>query len=297
MPGDITLSILGEDATQEEIVRLQSVFGLDKPIHYQYLAFISALVRGDLGQSMIKRRAVSNLIIEKLPATLELTITALIIALVFSIPIGAYSATHSGSHVDQLVRILALAGVSMPAFLLAIVLILLFSLELRWLPSFGRGEELFVSVQLLFSGNSSAFLDSLRHLVLPATVLAAAPLAMMTRLLRSGMLDVLCSNYITTARAKGLAERFVVYKHALRNALIPVITVLGMQLGLLLGGAFIVESVFAWPGLGRLTIGAIFARDYLLIQGCVIVVAVGLSLSNLLVDLAYTVIDPRIEYK
>ena len=264
VPGDAVAMMLGEHATKETVDRLREHLGLDKPL----------LARGDLGRSIIQNRPVVDELADTWPATLELTVAALLIAALVGVPAGVVSAVRPNSSFDALARLGSLFGLSMPVFWTGLVLIVLFSLWLPWLPVGGRG--------------------SLAHLVLPAVALALPSIAMLARLTRSSVLEVLHEDYVRTARAKGLQELAVVVKHGLRNALLPIVTLVGIQAGQLMGGAVLTETVFAWPGLGRLMVKAIFARDYVLLQGAVLVFALAFVLVNLLVDLSYGLLDPRI---
>ncbi len=277
IPGDPAELLLGQFATPESIQTLRHDLNLDQPFFIRYLRYVGDLFRGNLGQSITLKRAVSEEIMETLPATLELTGVSMLLVLVVSIPLGTLVAAKPNSVLDNIVRLFSLAGLSMPVFWTGIVLILLFSVTLRLFPVGGYG--------------------GLRHLFLPAVTLASASIGMVTRMVRSSVMEVLREEYITSARAKGLKEWTVLFKHALRNGLIPVVTVLGSQVGQMMGGAILTESVFAWPGLGRLTVHAIFRRDFVLIQGVVVVLALIYVLVNLLVDLSYALINPRISYQ
>ncbi|MGA1826071.1 MAG: nickel ABC transporter permease [bacterium] len=276
IPGDPVELMLGEMAQPADIVKLRNDLGLNKPITQQYICYISKLVKGNLGFSFRSNASVSSLIIKHFPATLELTIAAFIVALLISLPAGIISATKQFSVYDHGSMLFALLGVSMPNFWLGPLLILLFSVKMGWLPISGRG--------------------TIFHLILPAITLGTAMAAILTRMTRSSLLEVIREDYITTARAKGLKECRVIIKHALTNALIPVVTIVGLQIGSLLAGSIITETIFAWPGIGRLTIQAINARDYPLVQGCVLTIALSYVLVNALTDLVYAVIDPRIKY-
>jgi len=277
IPGDPAELLLGQFATPESIQTLRHELNLDQPFFIRYLRYVGDLFRGNLGRSITLKRAVSAEIIETLPATLKLTGVSMLLVLVVSIPLGTLVAAKPNSVLDNIVRLFSLAGLSMPVFWTGIVLILLFSVNLRLFPVGGYG--------------------GLRHLFLPAVTLASASIGMVTRMVRSSVMEVLREEYITSARAKGLKEWTVLFKHALRNGLIPVVTVLGSQVGQMMGGAILTESVFAWPGLGRLTVHAIFRRDFVLIQGVVVVLALIYVLVNLLVDLSYALINPRISYQ
>lgn len=277
IPGDPVEIMLGEQAQAVDKETLRRQMGLDKPLHVQYLEFLSRLARGDLGRSLHTKRPVLESIARRLPATIELALAAMMIALVLSVPLGLIAAYKKDSAVDQGSMLFALLGISMPNFWLGPLLIIVFSLKLGWFPVSGRG--------------------GLAHVVLPAFTLGTAMAAILTRMTRASMLDVIQSDYITAARAKGVSESRVVLKHAFRNALIPVVTIVGLQIGGLLAGSIITETIFAWPGIGRLVIQAINARDYPLVQGCVLVIALGYVLVNFLTDLLYGFIDPRIRYE
>ncbi len=301
-PGDPAVVILGERATPERIAEVRRQLDLDKPFLVQYLSFLGRLVQGNLGRSTQTNNPVVEDLLQRFPATIELTLAAMAIACLVGISAGVVSAVRQYSVPDYLAMVGSLVGVSMPIFWLGFVLMLVFSLRLDWLPLSGRFDVSFyfprvtnfVLVDALLDRNWEAFRSGLAHLVLPSVTLSTVPMAIIARMTRSAMLEVLRQDYIRTARAKGLDDRRVVLKHALRNAFIPVLTVIGLQFGILLGGAILTETVFAWPGLGRLTVEAIYTRDYPLIRGCVLLVATTFVLINLVVDLLYAVIDPRI---
>jgi peptide/nickel transport system permease protein len=295
IPGDPALVILGTDSTPEELERLRNLLGLDQPLPVQFANYMRRMLQGDFGNSIFQNEPVMKLIMERLPATIELTFAALIFATLLGGMLGILSALRPYSWFDAFASIFALAGVAMPVFWLGMLAILIFSLELGWFPSFGRGDGLLPSLAVLFqTGDPASLIDSIRHLVLPATVLGAFSMAIISRLTRSSMLEVLNLDYVRTARAKGLNEKTVVMRHAFRNALIPVVTVLGLQMGVLLGGAVITETIFAWPGIGRLLINAISQRDYPLVQGLVLIIAFMVTFINLFVDLLYVWLNPRI---
>ena len=303
-PGDPVDIMMGQGGavTAGEIEQLRHEFHLDEPLPVQLWLFLKGAVRGDLGYSYVQKRPVGELIGERLPATIELAGGALFFALLVAVPIGIISAVKQRSLVDQLSMAGAFLGTSMPAFWLGIVLILLFSVRLHWLPVQGRidyGTELqqvtgLYVLDSLLTRNWTALISSLRHLVLPSVSLGAAVAAIVARVLRSSMLEILRQDYITLARAKGQVEFLVVMKHALRNALIPTVTVVGLQVGALLGGNMIVETVFSWPGLGRMVVQAIFERDFPLVQGAVMVYAFTYVMANLIVDVLYTYLNPKI---
>lgn len=276
IPGDPAALMLGEGATAEMVAKLRSSLDLDKPLAVRYVRYIGRLAQGDLGRSFREGRRVNDELAEVWAATAQLGIAALVLAVVVGIPLGVVSARRPNSWLDNLVRVTTLFGLSMPIFWIGLLLIVLFSLWLGWLPAGGRG--------------------TVAHLVMPAFTLALPSIAMLARMTRSAMLEVLREDYVRTARAKGVPGPRVLMRHALRNALIPVVTVLGLQTGQLLGGAILTETVFSWPGIGRMIVRAIFARDYILLQGGVIVLAVTFLVVNLLVDLSYAYFDPRITY-
>ncbi len=253
------------------------------------------MVQGDFGDSIFQHEPVLKLILERLPATIELTVAALLIAALVGSVVGFISATRPNSWFDTFGSLFALAGVAMPVFWLGMLAILVFSLWLNWLPSFGRGDGIIPAAwEFITTGDGASLVDSIRHLIMPALVLGAFSMAVISRLMRSSMLEVTGLDYVRTARSKGLGERTVLVRHAFRNALIPVVTMLGLQMGVLLRGAVIAETVFAWPGIGRLLVNAISQRDYPLVQGLVIVIAFMVCLVNLAVDLLYGWLNPRV---
>ena len=276
-PGDPVLMLLAESAGPEQIAEARAKWGLDKPIYVQYGVFLSRAVRGDLGNSLFFQQPALEVLMERMPATLQLSAVALFFSLSIAIPVGLLSALKRDTIWDYLGTNLAMLGQALPPYWLGIMLILIFSVALGWFPTSGRGTW--------------------KHLVLPAVTLGSVLMALITRLVRSGMLDVLSEDYVRTARAKGLPERTVIIRHALRNILIPLVTVIGLQLGALFGGAVITESIFAWPGVGRLALQAISARDYPLVQASVLVISVVYVFLNLAVDLIYVYLDPRIRYE
>lgn len=283
VPGDPALVILGPEAPRETVEALRKQMGLDKPLPVQYIAWLSKVVTGNLGQSLVDRQPVIKLIGQRLPATLELAFLTFMVSILIAIPIGIYTAVKRGGAADFVGTVAALAGQSIPHFWLGIMLIMLFSLKLKWLPSSGYVH---------FWVNPKA---NLLAMVMPALATGAREAAVTTRYLRSSLLDVLNQDYVRTAKAKGLADRIVIFRHAVRNALIPVITASGLQIASLLGGLVITETIFTIPGFGRLIVDAIFQRDIPVIQGAVLVAAAMVMIVNLLVDLIYTVVDPRIQ--
>ena len=277
LTGDPAALLLPPDATAEDIARFRTAMGFDDPVAVQYLRFLKGAVRGDFGESLRHGEPAMPLVVERLPATFQLAGAGLLIALGLAIPAGIISAMKRNTAVDYVATVAALLGQAMPTFWLGIMLILVFSVRLNWLPSSGRG--------------------GLEHLILPAITLGLFTTARITRLTRSGMLEVLAQDYIRTARAKGLGESPVVWKHALKNASIPIVTIVGIDLGTLLGGSVITETIFAWPGVGRLSVQAIFNRDYPVVQSAVFLLASTFVIVNFLVDIVYTYLDPRIRYR
>jgi peptide/nickel transport system permease protein len=286
-PGDPAEIMLGSQATQEDLARLRAELGLNEPLHVQYVRWLGHVVRGDLGRSLWMKRPVLDEVLVRLKATLILTATALVLSTVIGLSLGVASAVRPNSWLDRSSAVASLFGASMPVFWLGIVLMVIFALRLGWLPASGMYAP--------YGGGDLR--DLLAHLVLPAVTLAAASVTIIARLTRSAMIEILGQDYVRTARAKGLVERAVVLRHGLKNALIPIVTVVGVQAGYLLGGAVLTETVFAWPGVGSLMVQGILARDFPLVQGCVLVVALSFVLVNLAVDLLYGWLDPRIRYE
>jgi peptide/nickel transport system permease protein len=281
LPGDPAVLFLGEEATPETLAQFRARLGFDRPLVAQYAEWLGRALRGDLGRSLRTNQPVTEAILQRLPVTLELLGAALAVSLAIAIPMGIVSAVKRNSGVDLASTVFALVGFSLPNFWLGLILIYVFALLLRWLPPAG-----FVPLP--------AFADNAKSLILPALTLGTALAALVTRQLRSGMLEVLRQDYVRTAQAKGLSQRVVVGKHALKNALIAVVTVIGLQIGGLLGNTIITESIFALPGVGRLMIDAVFSRDFFIVQGVVLFLAVGYVVSNLVVDILYSYFDPRI---
>lgn len=310
IPGDPVTLRLGEHASPVEVAHLRADLGLDRPWYVQLGRYLGAVAHGDLGASVFDAQPVVEKLAQYFPATLELTLSAMLFAIVIGIPAGVFAAVHHRSAIDVLTIVGTLIGVSIPVFWLGWILIYLFAVVpwhlagLNLFPISGRisltyfvpARTHLIVVDALLAGNGRAALDALWHLVLPAITLGTIPLAIVAKITRSGMLDVLSADYVRTARAKGLDQRTIIFKHALRNALIPIITVLGLQTGLLLGGAVLTESVFAWPGVGRLAFEAISNRDMPLINGCILLFATVFVVVNTLVDLLYAVANPRIRY-
>ena len=274
VPGDPVEQMLGEGARPADIVALRHAYGLDQPLGHQYLHYWSGVLRGNLGNSLRLNDSITHLVLSRYPYTVELTIAALIIAILLSIPAGIASALRRDRWQDRTLSFVSLLGLSFPGFALGPILILLVSIKLGWLPVSGAG--------------------GISHLILPAITMGSALAAILTRMVRTAMLEELGQDYIRTARAKGLPERTVVYKHALRNALIPIITLIGLQFGALLAGAIVTEKIFSWPGIGRLTLDSISNRDYPLLQGCILAIGLTYVLVNLATDVLYVVVNPRI---
>ena len=276
VPGDPIRNALGDNATQGQVNELKHKLGLDLPLAQQYINYWRGVVQGDLGVSLANPSdEVLDRILTRYPATIELTLAGLFVALLIAIPLGVTAGRHQGRWVDNVASVVALLGISTPGFVLGPLMIYVFALQLDLLPVSGRG--------------------GIEYLILPAVTLGAALAAILTRMVRSSVIEELGEDYVRTARAKGLNERRVVYKHVLKNGLIPVVTVIGLQFGVLLAGAIITETIFSWPGLGRLTVDAINARDYPLVQGCILMIALTYIVANLLTDFAYRLLDPRIK--
>ncbi len=305
IPGNPAQIILGQRATEEAIAALTTKLGLDQPLYIQYFEYIKGLLTGDLGESIRTKTAISDEIWPYLAATIELTLVAMIIAIVIGVNAGIISAWFQNSWFDYTAMVLALIGVSMPIFWLGLMEQWAFALQLDLLPTTGRENvrdpvESITSLYLidtLINGRTDQFVTVLKHLILPSVALATIPMAIIARITRSSMLEVMRSDFVRTARAKGVKMFWVVYKHSLKNAVIPVLTVIGLQTGLLLGGAILTETIFGWPGIGRYIYEAINYRDYPVIQSGILVVATFFVFINLIVDLLYAVIDPRIKYR
>jgi len=277
VPGDPVAQMLGEGARAEDLTQLRHALGLDLPLPVQYGRYLSGVLHGNLGESFRFQQPVLKVVAEHYPATLELAAVALLICALIGIPAGVLAAHKRGERTDHTVAVLTLFGLSVPNFALGPVLILLFSVVLGWLPVSGRG--------------------GISHLILPAFTLGAALAAILTRMVRTSVIEELSADYVRTARAKGVSESGVLFRHALRNALIPILTILGLQFGTLLAGTIVTESIFSWPGIGRLAVQAIGARDYPLLQGCILLIAVSYVFVNLLTDLVYAVVDPRVRFE
>jgi ABC-type dipeptide/oligopeptide/nickel transport system permease component len=274
VPGDPVLQMLGEGAPAADVQATRQAFGLDVPLTTQYFRYWKGVLHGDLGHSIRYSQSVAGLIVQRYPYTIQLTVAALVIAILLSVPAGVHSARRRNRWSDRFISVISLFGLSFPNFALGPILILLFAVKLGWLPVSGSG--------------------SIANLVLPAITMGGALAAIPTRMVRTSMLEELSHDYVRTARAKGLPEREVVYGHALRNAMIPIVTVMGLQFGALLAGAIVTETIFSWPGIGRLTIQAIGNRDYYLVQGCILAIGLTYVLVNFVTDLLYSAVNPRI---
>ena len=305
IPGNPAQVILGQQATKEAVEALNASLGLDKPWYTQYFGYLGGIFQGDLGVSLRTKLPVSQEIFPYLAATAELAIFAMIIAVIIGVNAGIISAWFQNSWFDYTAMVVALIGVSVPVFWLGLMEQWAFSIQLGWLPTSGRNDVRdpitaithFYLLDTLIQGRFDQFTEVVKRLILPGVALATIPMAIIARITRSSMLEVMRSDYVRTARAKGQKMFIVVYKHALKNAVIPVLTVIGLQTGLLLGGAILTETIFSWPGIGRYIYDAIGFRDYPVIQSGILVVAFIFIMINLIVDLLYTVIDPRIKYK
>ena len=305
IPGDPALTMLGERATPEKVAEVRARLGLDRPIWQQYVLYVGHALRGDLGVSIVRGDPVAGDLLRRFPATVELAVAAIVVAIALGIPIGVASAVYRNSPLDSLARLGALTGVSMPIFWLGLVLAWFFGVQLRILPTGFRlasGSAFvprtnFVILDALLQGDWTSLADALRHLVLPALALATIPLAVIARMTRASLLEVLSRESIRTAEAKGLSRRAVILRHALRNALLPVLTVVGLQVGRLLAGAILTETIFSWPGIGLWVYESIESRDYAIVQGVSLFIAVIVVGVNLLTDVLYAAVDPRIKYE
>lgn len=304
IPGDPATTILGERATPESIEAIRERLGLNRPLYIQYGIWVGNILQGDLGSSVRGNISISTELSRRFPATIELSIAALTFAVILGVPIGIVSAVNRNSMIDTMSMIGALLGVSIPIFVLGLLLIYVFGVILGWLPFVGRLDSDiqlqtvtgFYLVDSLITGNMEAFRNTLSHLLLPAITLMTIPLSIIARITRSTMLDVLNQDYMRTARAKGLRESNLIIGHALRNALLPVITIIGLQLGALLSGAVLTETIFSWPGIGKWLFDSIIAREYPIVQSVTLLIAMVYVVANLLVDIIYTVLDPRVRY-
>jgi len=305
IPGDPAQTMLGERATDEALQRLREQMGLNDPLLVQFWRYVKDLLRGDLGRSIMSNNPVSAELAQRFPATLELSFFAMIFAVVVGIPAGIFASINQNSWFDNLSMLIALMGVSMPIFWLGLMFIWLFAVELGWFPPSSRIgvgldftpiTNLYV-IDSIIQLNFNALKDILHHLVLPAVALGTIPMAIIARMTRSSMLEVLRKDFIRTAYAKGLKRKIVIFKHALKNAMVPIITVVGLQFGVLLGGAVMTETIFSWPGLGKYLVDAIYARDFPIVQGGILFFAGVFVIVNLIVDLSYALVDPRIQYE
>ncbi len=305
IPGDPALALGGEHATEATVERIREEFGLNKSLPEQYITYMGKVLRGDLGRSILSKRPIADEIRVRFPATLELSVCALIVALVVGLPAGIISATKRNTPIDNIAMVGSLLGISMPIFWLGLMLNWLFAVQLGWLPSVTRLDASIdlqritnlIIVDSILTGNAEALLNGIKHLILPSVALSTISMAIIARMTRSAMLEVLEQDYIRTARAKGLIERVVTVRHALKNALLPVITVLGLQVGVLLSGAVLTETIFAWPGIGRWLYLSILSRDYPIVQGMALFITTLFLVVNLLVDVSYALVDPRIRYE
>jgi peptide/nickel transport system permease protein len=304
LPGDPSRAILGQHATPESIARIRETLGLDKPLYEQYFRYLGQLLSGDLGASIITGAPVATDFAARFPGTVELTVAALIFATGVGIPLGRLSARHNQGAIDGGVTIISLLGISIPIFVLGLTLQYIFGAQLHWLPTSGRidprigfnAPSNFYLIDSLVAGRFDVFVDAVRHLILPAIALGSIPLAIITRITRAAVLDVANEDYVRTARAKGLTERRVDDRHIMRNAWLPVTTVVGLQVGGLLAGAVLTETVFAWSGVGRWVVDAIGDRDYFIIQSSILIFALIFLMVNLIVDIGYAYLNPRIRY-
>ena len=303
-PGDPADLLLSDEASSEDIADARRRWGLDQPIYIQYLRFLANIASGDLGTSFRYSDPVIRLIGERLPATIELAIASMLIAILFGIPLGVWAGAKPNSWADNLGSVVGFFGISMPSFWLGIMLILIVSGYFNWLPSSGRStygvaqgfETGFHVINGVVSGNMKAAWDGIKYIIMPAIALGTGMMGLVMRVTRSSVLEIMSEDYVRTARAKGLGERAVLWRHVLRNALVPIITVVGLELGTLLSGSIIVETVFAWPGSGSLLIAAIQSRDYPLITGTVLTYTIAFVAINFAIDILYAVIDPRIRF-
>jgi len=320
IPGDPAVAMLGEHATQENVERIREQFGLNRPAFLdrealkqgdwagffdsQYFRYLGRLIRLDLGDSIHRRIPVAETLALRFPATVELALLSMLIAVLVGVPVGIASAARRNTWLDSVSMIGSLIGVSMPIFWLGLMEIMLFAVFLQWLPSGSRlstGIEIktitnLLLVDSLLTGNFEGFVDALKHLAMPTIALATIPMAIIARMTRSSMLDVLQEDYIRTAHAKGVLERIVLFRHALKNAFLPVITIIGLQTGTLMAGAVLTETIFSWPGIGKWIYDAILGRDYPIVQGGTLLIAIIFVAFNLLVDVSYAYLDPRIHY-
>ena len=304
IPGDPAVAMLGERATPQRVAEVRAQLGLDKPLYTQYFIYVDKVLHGDLGASILRGDPVLRDLVRRFPATVELAISAILIAISVGVPMGIISAVWRNSFFDGFSRLVALAGVSMPIFWLGLMLAWFFGVVLRWLPTgFRLGTDVtlvsvtnFYVLDCLLTKNAAALVSSLRHLVLPAVALSTIPMAVIARMTRASLLEVLSQDYIRTAESKGLPQRSVILRHAMRNALLPVMTVTGLQVGRLLAGAILTETIFSWPGIGLWIYESIQARDYPIVQGATLFIATIFVMVNLITDVLYAAVDPRIKY-
>ncbi len=304
LPGGPAQALLGERGTEEQEAQIEQQYGLDEPIHVQYWSYLGTVVRGDLGDSIATRQPVLEELKQKFPATIELALAAMFFSIAIGIPLGFLAAKKHGSAIDHASLVVSLLGISIPIFFLAIILKYVFAVKLGWLPTVGRISVLidlehptgFYVLDAIITWNMVALWDVLKHLVLPAIALGSIPLAVIARITRASVLDVQNEDYVRTARAKGVSPRRIDSRHVLRNALLPIATIIGLQTGLLLSGAVLTETVFAWPGIGTWLVNAIRVRDFPVLQGGILFVSIVFVLVNLFVDVMYAVINPRIRY-
>jgi len=304
LPGDPATTILGQHARPELVAQLRARLGLDQPLWQQYLTYLADLLHGNLGNSFVNNRPVLGEFLVRFPGTVELTIAAMAYAVALGIPLGRFGARHAQTMSDGAVTVISLLGISIPIFVLGLTLQYIFGVVLHWLPATGRLDghlnvpavTNFMLIDTLLAGDFGDFVDALRHLILPAIALGSIPLAIITRITRASVLDVANEDYVRTARAKGLKEKRVDSRHIMRNAWLPVVTVIGLQVGGLLGGAVITETVFAWNGVGKWVVEAIQAHDYFVIQSSILLFAFIFLIVNLLVDIGYAFLNPRIRY-
>jgi peptide/nickel transport system permease protein len=304
IPGDPAVAMLGERATPQRVAEVRAHLGLDKPLYTQYFIYVDKVLHGDLGASILRGDPVLLDLVRRFPATVELALSAILIAIIVGVPMGIISAVWRNSFFDGFSRLVALAGVSMPIFWLGLMLAWFFGVVLRWLPTgFRLGTDVtlvsvtnFYVLDCLLTKNAAALVSSLRHLVLPAVALSTIPMAVIARMTRASLLEVLSQDYIRTAESKGLPQRSVILRHAMRNALLPVMTVTGLQVGRLLAGAILTETIFSWPGIGLWIYESIQARDYPIVQGATLFIATIFVMVNLITDVLYAAVDPRIKY-
>src|SRR5215211_6270651 len=302
LPGSPATALLGERATQQAIEALNEQYGLNKPLHVQYFSYLKNVVELDFGTSITSRQPVTDEFFRRFPATIELASAAMLFSIIFGVPLGFIAARRHGSAIDHASLAASLLGISIPIFFLAIILKYVFAVRLGWLPTVGRMSVLiniehptnFYLLDSLLAGSPEAFWDTVKHLVLPAIALGSIPLAIIARITRAAVLDVQNEDYVRTARAKGVSPRTVDSRHVLRNAMLPIVTIIGLQTGLLLSGAVLTETVFAYPGIGTWLVDAIKARNYAVLQGGILFIALVFVLVNLLVDLSYALLNPRI---